>query len=568
MQVAPKQTSQIPAANGQIAADIEQIIAKSLASSFGLDFLLFADKNGGNVNTVHNARAGVYATKGEQEAYENRGEYDSHSYHSDESYISKNKTAKVQKQAGTLKDGYTGKIIAQNEAADLDHIISAKEVHDDAGRVLAGLNGERLANSDENLIHTNDSLNRSKKDKPMGAFVEKLKSTEQARKADIEKLKTKLNDESLSAEQRDKIQEKCNKLEKLDAADYDKMLALDENSRKEYEKKVNNTYYLGDENASVYKILSDKESFKKFINGKFMSDLKGDIAKQAKKMATRQAVGIVLAYAYIEIKECAKDTYDSFKDGYFTLSEFFTRIAQALKEIFARTIGGLKELLSAIKDGAISGALASLTTALINIFLTTAKTWVRIIRQTYPYLIQAIKLMFFNPQNLSKGELTKQFFTILVTAASIACGVFVTDKLQTLMGIDGNDDGTLADLLNGICEFAGALVSGLLTYALFCFLHKSKFASKVWAFIDRLDDRILSELKSANKKLDEYLLALGRVEFGFSESELGLISDKIKNLNAQNYTKNLTAINSSLSVKLPFDINEDQSVREWLINLK
>ena len=50
--------------------ELHQTVVKSLTTSFGLDFLLLQDKHGGDVNTIHNAREGVYATDAERQRYE------------------------------------------------------------------------------------------------------------------------------------------------------------------------------------------------------------------------------------------------------------------------------------------------------------------------------------------------------------------------------------------------------------------------------------------------------------------------------------------------------------------
>ncbi|WP_458039386.1 hypothetical protein [Klebsiella pneumoniae] len=52
--------------------ELHQTVVKSLATSFGLDFLLLEDNYGGDVNTIHNAREGVYASDAERQRYEQR----------------------------------------------------------------------------------------------------------------------------------------------------------------------------------------------------------------------------------------------------------------------------------------------------------------------------------------------------------------------------------------------------------------------------------------------------------------------------------------------------------------
>lgn len=146
-------------------------MVKSLVTSFGLDFLLLNDRKGGDVDTIHNVRNGIYATEAERQRYEGRGDYDSHHYHSHENYIATNRKGKRAHQAGTLTDAYTGEVFASDDNKNLDHIISAKEIHDDPGRILAERDGAELANDASNLAFTHESLNKSKKADSMDAFI-------------------------------------------------------------------------------------------------------------------------------------------------------------------------------------------------------------------------------------------------------------------------------------------------------------------------------------------------------------------------------------------------------------
>ncbi|MCS0976199.1 cobalamin adenosyltransferase, partial [Escherichia sp. E4930] len=53
--------------------ELHQTMVKSLVTSFGLDFLLLNDRKGGDVDTIHNVRNGIYATEAERQRYEGRG---------------------------------------------------------------------------------------------------------------------------------------------------------------------------------------------------------------------------------------------------------------------------------------------------------------------------------------------------------------------------------------------------------------------------------------------------------------------------------------------------------------
>lgn len=95
--------------------ELHQTVVKSLTTSFGLDFLLLEDKHGGDVNTIHNVRQGVYSTDAERQLYEQREGYNSHHYHSHKNYIATNRAGKKAHEAGTLTDTYTGEHFAAND---------------------------------------------------------------------------------------------------------------------------------------------------------------------------------------------------------------------------------------------------------------------------------------------------------------------------------------------------------------------------------------------------------------------------------------------------------------------
>ena len=127
-------------------AELHTTVVKSLTTSFGLDFLLFEDKTGGDVNTIHNVRQNIYGTEAERQRYEQREDYNSTHYHHHKNYINTNREGKKQREAGHLQDSYTGETFAANGVTNLDHIIAANEIHHDAGRILAEMDGADLAN--------------------------------------------------------------------------------------------------------------------------------------------------------------------------------------------------------------------------------------------------------------------------------------------------------------------------------------------------------------------------------------------------------------------------------------
>ena len=155
--------------------ELHKTVVQSLTTSFGLEFLLFDDKKGGDVDTIHNVRQGVWATDSEKEKYEQREIYNRKSLKVDEhkNYKEKNRIDSILQADGKLNDSYTGEKIPNKKGQrDLDHVISAKEVYDDPARLLAELDTTELVSRDPNLKSTNKSINRSKSALKVDGFLD------------------------------------------------------------------------------------------------------------------------------------------------------------------------------------------------------------------------------------------------------------------------------------------------------------------------------------------------------------------------------------------------------------
>src|SRR5690606_3759871 len=85
------------------------------------------------------------------------------------------------------------KNLSKGQNRDLDHIISAHEIHNDAGRMLAGLDGVALANQDSNLSSTASSINRTKKQHSVDKFLNNLPETINNREIELSKSNQKLH---------------------------------------------------------------------------------------------------------------------------------------------------------------------------------------------------------------------------------------------------------------------------------------------------------------------------------------------------------------------------------------
>jgi hypothetical protein len=395
-------------------------------------FVSLYDRVGGNVDTIQNVRqtgadGKPIGTGKFQKDYDNNEEYDSTKYHKDERYKKKNKEVSEQKNKGALDDSYTDKHVEQNQDTDLDHVISAKEINDDPGRVLAGIDGVGLANSDSNLKATDKSINRSKKAKSMSEFIAYLDATREQRQKEIDELKDK-------QELTDKERKKLKKLIALESADKELMLKTDKEARDEYNSKINWAYY---------------------TSTKFYKDLGISSGVEGIKMGFQQSVGLLctdLSNALFD------EIVDMFRHGVVDgvhVQDTLSALKLRLRRVAVMVWSDWKNLTVAFKDGAVSGVISNVITTLINIFFTTAKNIVRIIREGTFVLFRAAKTIFLSPKNADPADIWDAAVKIIVTGAGTLGGIALEEALSKgLVSIP---------LIVPIASELSAVLSGILT---------------------------------------------------------------------------------------------------------
>lgn len=456
----------------------EYIIVQSIITSFGLDFLI-KDHLGGNVDTVHNVREGIYQAEEHRSAYETRGEYNSAQYHGDARYKAKNKTISNQRKNGELIDAYTGERIARNGKSDLDHVIAAKEIHDDAGRVLAGLNGVDLANSDENLQATNPHTNRTKKALSMDEFLDQY-------------------GDEYTADQKSNMKQK------------------DAIARKAYETKIAKAYY---------------------TSPRFAKDVSLAAGKIGIQMGLRQLLGFVFTEIWFSVKkEFDKRNVKTGLD--MDMGDFFKSIGNGVKNGFESAKSKYQDLFSQFATGTTAGILSSLTTTICNIFFTTAKNIVKIIRQSYPSVVEATKTLLINPRNYPFGERMRASVKILAAGASIVLGGIVSDAISKspIFAVP-----IIGDVVQTFC---GTLCTGIVSCTLLYFIDQSDVINKVVSMLNKVhtieDDIYYYEQQALI--FEKYAAELMKIDLNTFRKETAFFSQIAKSIDATTSANELNII--------------------------
>ena len=448
--------------------EYERVIIKSLITSFGLDFLVH-DQHGGDVDTIHNVReiekdANMkYKNAQNQANYENREVYDKVAYHSDSRYreIVKNAKKNFDEKGTLIDDAYVpgnkviprrNNTIPREKQAQLDHVLSAEDIHNDPGRLLAGLDGTDLANSEGNLRFTNACLNLNMSNMTIDEYLNWCK------------------------ENPDKINWNGKKGEPI-PPDVEKRLRKEyARAKKEYDAKLEKAYY---------------------TSPKFLKDTAAAVGSRGVEMGMRQALGLV----FVEIWISSKEEIQSLPPGK-DLKDMLQAVAKGVKNGVENAKGKYKEILDKFGEGFIAGALSSLTTTICNIFFTTAKNLVKCIRQIYASVVEAGNILLFNPDNLMFGDRIKTATIVLATGASVLAGTAVGALIQNTPIAHIPVVGPVAT------AFCSSLVSGLISCTLLIFLDRSKFMNTI---INALN-RIPSEVNNYKEIADALELLAAKLE--------------------------------------------------------
>lgn len=501
----------------------ERVIIESLITSFGMDFLLFRnqDKYGGDVDTIHNVRKIDKDSKMQYKNvlnavdYNNQEKYDTKTYHSDEAYVQVVREAKREfnNEGKWINDNYvegnkvapiSNKNIPRGRQGQLDHIIPAEKIHTDRGRVLSGLDGKSLANNLENLRYTNAALNRNMSNMSVEEYISWCEANP------------------------DKVDYNGNKGEPLPENVKKRLRSEYAKAKKDYDAKLSAAYY---------------------TSQKFAKDTFASAGKVGVRMGVRQVMGLVFAEIWFAVKE----VFEKSSQTDFEFESFLQKIAKGIKQGVANAKAKYKDLIKKFEQGALAGVLSSITTTLCNIFFTTAKNAVKIIRQTWASLVEAIKIILFNPDNLLLGERFRATAKILATGASIVVGRLIDEAISK------TSIGTIPIIGEIVQNFCGVLTTGIMSCTLLYYLDNSElinFLVTKMNAIPSVEKAIMSFRRQADL-LEQYAAELMNIDLEAFKKEIQVFTSCAVRIDSAENQYELKAIlyeaYSKLNIKIPWD---------------
>lgn len=389
--------------------ECRQVVINSTLGAFGLNMGMFTDRDGGNVTTMHNFERSddKYVHDRDRASYEQaNSEYHRKDYELSQAEWREKRQRTIERQGGV--DAYTGEKYRDENKIDADHVVTVKSVHDNKKNHLAFNTGteegrKRLAemvNDDSNIVMTDRSINRSKKEKSNTEFVESV-SDEKAKDLGVDKERMK--------QKQKEAQEKIDK----------------ETNQTLFEKQANELLETG--------------------------------VDQAKSMGLKRAIGILItrlaSITMTELKFLLKNRADF---GMELIGKLKDRLFVHLKELCQ----DVPDILFSGVHGGVSGFVSNLITFFINNFLSTAKKFVTIIREGLLGIYKSLKMVFFPPKGMSKEDTwrsaIKLFSTTVIGAIIVSfsesINVFIQSIAPILQPIVDVVSSALTGILAGVCS--------------------------------------------------------------------------------------------------------------------
>ena len=344
----------------------------------------------------------------------------------DPKYKEANKTMRDQQLSGNLKDEYTGKNINQNDKANLDHVVSRKELHENARRKQAGIDTRDLANMDENLKATNESLNKSKGAKSIDEYTDPTKREQ--REKDLREQNERAN----------------KKIDNSSKSDLEKQMEKEKN-----DKRLNDKLDADDELMKK----TDAEA-RKAINRKIMKGVAKETAKKAGKDALKQ---MAVTGLFALLKEVMNGFVRFLKSKAKSFKNFLEELKNAIKSF-------LNKIINILHTG-VSSAIGTIASEIFGPIVSTFKKLSSLIKQGVSSLMEAIRYLR-NKDNKNKpfsikvAQVGKIITVGLVAGGAIFLGDFFEKLLLSVPGMQVELP-LLGSLANVIGMFLASLVSGL-----------------------------------------------------------------------------------------------------------
>lgn len=196
-------------------------------------------------------------------------------------------------------------------------------------------------------------------------------------------------------------------------------------------------------------------------------------AGEAVKLGLQQALGALLIEVTIGIFD---ELDDLVRKGRRENVGLAADLKDRASRVIDRVLASWKDVVAAFKQGALGGLVSAIVTAVINMFVTTAKRLVRIIREGALSLARAVGMLVNPPVGMDLSTAAHEASKIAAAALAVSAGVMVEQSVETAIVTTVPPLATIAPALTTV---AVGLVTGLSTVLLVATLDRFDFFGAV-----------------------------------------------------------------------------------------
>lgn len=366
-----------------LLAKAQRDIIGAIAGPLGLGkFLAVYDKQGGNVTTVHNAQQDIYANPDKEKYY--RDDYDRGLNSQGKKFAGAKKksvgatfTSGQLDEEQMLRDGYTDEKVKGDQTSP-DHIIPLKNYHQNGGFMQSKIQRADFGTDTENLISTQRHINQSMSDDEKLEWLEKKSSGRQETNEEYYKVDRKLVEKAVKR---------------------------------------------GQETADLHApSTSEKAAY-------YTAHTAQTGMTEGLKMGTQQAFGMLMVELFSSALDEIRDLYRNGRQSDTILAE----LGERLKRVGVKVAGRWEQMLHGFSGGFISGFVSNAVTMLINLFVTTGKRAVRMIREGIFSLLKALKTFLVPPKDMTFAQAAHEALKLLAAGGVVVGGVALEEAAEKLI---------------------------------------------------------------------------------------------------------------------------------------
>lgn len=429
----------------------KQEVLEQLINNFGLAKYLKAYE-AGSIQTIHNAQEGYFVDEKFKERFERPYNHDNYS----KGFNKIRKERFNQDNSDHILDDYTGQAIPKDGRTHVDHIVSAKSIHENIKARLYNSDEELndIATNEKNLAFTLFSINTSKGEKPMEEwlFFERKDGSTNAEHYSINKEKT---------------------LELTKTA-----------------------------NHYIEKAIDEKQ----------MKYFKDEISKQGLKSAGNLSKNMVIGFVLYELTEGLFKVLRPLMNEWSQLGSFNKRkkrIVELTKDFIKNydIKSKFKKLAGTALNGLVTGFTQIIFSLLVNSFISTVKIIGKIILAVLNSLIGVIKNIAINFKKMTLQDALKNAVKTMLFAVFSVLTMMFTSQIELYISTHIPVLAEFAETIAlGITTLLAGLVSALVIYVYNKYNEDIKYIFNL--FTGKAFKEAEEKYQNFLKKLDEVYIDL------------------------------------------------------------